>query len=372
MGCTFANTFDTFNRTPAFLNALAAGPDPVDFWHILGDNFYDKDGSLTTAWFGQLETATKATPFATALGNHDYWVRADKNSDTHAVSRRCFFIDFFFNLNKKHIYERKRAVFVYTYPLFSLKGVAVFVFSGGQQVHGTPESATDDDDYSNGKLQFYAQDAAASVLQGQIAVSDNAVFLNLTVDPDGALLTVAQKRPDVSNSVWWHAMGDLGFVGYSGAYTFAEVQPYFAQACEWLGALNANATFVVGHWNDAGMGCDADMDVPDVFAAISAMPGCDGLAAKSSLRYVMGHTHCNSVTEANTGFMVAGQGMGGCGNFGVPVFDTATQPGRVQVHYFDLTTAEVAAAATSCVRNQGYGACLGDFATTWLDVPIPA
>lgn len=73
--CLFGKQFDTFNRFPAFLNALASGPDPIDFWQILGDNFYDKTGSLTTAWFEQLETATKAAPFATAFGNHDYWVR---------------------------------------------------------------------------------------------------------------------------------------------------------------------------------------------------------------------------------------------------------------------------------------------------------
>ena len=83
-----------------------------------------------------------------------------------------------------------------------------------------------------------------------------------------------------------------------------------------------NQTKKVGHWNDAGMGCDANMDVPDVFAAISALPGCDALAATGSLRYVMGHTHCNKVTAPGVGFMVAGQGMSGCGNFGVPVFDT--------------------------------------------------
>lgn len=235
------------------------------------------------------------------------------------------------------------------------------------QVHGTPESATDDDDYSNGKLQFYAQDTAASVLQ-----SDATSFLNLSVNPNNLSLTTEEKRPDVSNSVWWHAIGDMAFVGYSGAYTYQEVQPYFAQACEWLGTVNANATFLVGHWNDPGMGCKSNMDVPDVFTEISALPGCAALAAKNSLRYVMGHTHCNSVMAENTGFMVAGQGMSGCGNFGVPVFDTTTQPGRVQIHYFSLETEDVAAAATSCVRNQGYGACLSDYATTWLDVPFSA
>jgi len=57
------------------------------------------------------------------------------------------------------------------------------------QVHGTPESATDDDDYSNGKLQFYAQDTAASVLQ-----SDATSFLNLSVNPNNLSLTKRSGR----------------------------------------------------------------------------------------------------------------------------------------------------------------------------------
>lgn len=48
MTCAYGSTFDTLNRQTGFLNALAAAADPIDFWMILGDNFYDKDSSLTT------------------------------------------------------------------------------------------------------------------------------------------------------------------------------------------------------------------------------------------------------------------------------------------------------------------------------------
>jgi hypothetical protein len=58
----------------------------------------------------------------------------------------------------------------------------------------------------------------------------------------------------------------------------------------------------------------------------------------------MGHTHCNEVTATDSrgskpalGFMVAGQGMEGCGNFGVPLVDT-TEGGRLEVVYFDVQT----------------------------------
>jgi hypothetical protein len=50
------------------------------------------------------------------------------------------------------------------------------------------------------------------------------------------------------------------------------------------------------------------------------------------LKFFMGHTHCNVPHphgNTNTGFMVAGQGMEGCANYGIPILDTTG--GRVRV-----------------------------------------
>ena len=50
----------------------------------------------------------------------------------------------------------------------------------------------------------------------------------------------------------------------------------------------------------------------------------------------MGHTHCNVPHphgKTDTGFMVAGQGMEGCGNYGMPIVDTTG--GRVRVWHFE-------------------------------------
>jgi hypothetical protein len=44
------------------------------------------------------------------------------------------------------------------------------------------------------------------------------------------------------------------------------------------------------------------------------MKGCKALDSKGMLKFFMGHTHCNVPHphgHLNTGFMVAGQGMGG-------------------------------------------------------------
>lgn len=122
------------------------------------------------------------------------------------------------------------------------------------------------------------------------------------------------------------------------------------------------------------MGCDEPMDVPDLYARVKAMPGCDAMG--DSLRYVMGHTHCNVVTAPEVGFMVAGMGMeaftdpvtcqGGGANFGIPVVDT--NGGRVRIHYFPLDTADEYDAALSCVQEKGVANCY-DLATLWLDAP---
>ena len=75
------------------------------------------------------------------------------------------------------------------------------------------------------------------------------------------------------------------------------------------------------------------MGTPAVFRRVAAMPGCD----RGTLRYAMGHTHCNMPHPHGyngTGFMVAGQGMEGCGNYGVPIIDSTE--GRLRMWYFPI------------------------------------
>lgn len=72
--------------------------------------------------------------------------------------------------------------------------------------------------------------------------------------------------------------------------------------------------------------------------------------------------------------MVAGQGMEGCGNYGIPILDTTG--GRVRVYYFPIDDKKNAEGADnydttmSCLKeNNGWRKCL-HLATTWLDQPI--
>eukprot|EP00656_Telonema_subtile_P021403 TRINITY_DN22441_c0_g1_i1.p1 TRINITY_DN22441_c0_g1~~TRINITY_DN22441_c0_g1_i1.p1 ORF type:complete len:518 (-),score=69.79 TRINITY_DN22441_c0_g1_i1:59-1612(-) len=71
--CAYGESWDNFNRSVRMLNALAEHDD-IDFFAILGDNFYDQDGRLTTAIWRQLSQKFKQTFLITTPGNHDIWV----------------------------------------------------------------------------------------------------------------------------------------------------------------------------------------------------------------------------------------------------------------------------------------------------------
>ena len=72
-------TFLTASRLPALLNAAAP---QLDYWGTWGDNFYDKNGSLSTRFFSQLTTELKSRVFFSAAGNHDFWMSGSPNHST--------------------------------------------------------------------------------------------------------------------------------------------------------------------------------------------------------------------------------------------------------------------------------------------------
>lgn len=73
--CVYINKFQPFNRITELLNAMFEHED-MDFWTILGDNFYDQDGIASAGWMSALSDSTKSHIFQTVAGNHDYWVHA--------------------------------------------------------------------------------------------------------------------------------------------------------------------------------------------------------------------------------------------------------------------------------------------------------
>lgn len=200
-------------------------------------------------------------------------------------------------------------------------------------------------------------------------------FLNFGVDPDGPAGThnATARLPDARNGFFYHAIGNIGFVGFNGAYEWTtETKPLMAKACAWFGTqfeqAQLQSVFLLGHWNVEGMGCPADMDVPEVYNEIKSLPGCAALGP--NLRYLMGHTHCNKIITKDVGFMMAGQGMDGCGNFGLPIVDSTN--GRIRIWYYEIANLKGTDNYETLLKcfQQGKGIVDGcsHLATLWLNV----
>ena len=65
--CLYKDDYQTFSRTPQLTNSFMSS-DEMDFWSVLGDNWYDQDGSLSDEIFGQFSLQTKSKLFLTTPG----------------------------------------------------------------------------------------------------------------------------------------------------------------------------------------------------------------------------------------------------------------------------------------------------------------
>lgn len=232
-----------------------------------------------------------------------------------------------------------------------------------------PELFVPADQLGNGFMQFYGQDVAASY-----SAADGVTPYDFSVNLD-EIKPASDTLPPLSNFFFYHQIGNVAFIGYSGAYPYEDTVPYFEEACSWAVSVDPAVVLLLGHWNgDGGDGCDSDMSVPNAFHELLDIDACAPLANK--LRYVEGHKHCNLVEENGTGFMVAGMGMSGCGDFGFPVFDSVGD--EFNVYYFPLQQAPIGGidnvfdnydAILSCIQAKGVSGCY-DMATKWSTTPI--
>jgi len=304
VGCTYESKFKTTERLPKLLNAFVGGSNATDYWGIFGDNFYDRQGEVTKSVYDQIDLKTKSKIMLTVPGNHDYWVL------------------------------------------------------------GSPLVGAGADQYANGHMQWYAQDAKAA--------TETSPF-DFSIDPSKEIGT-AKKKPTITNSFWYNQIGNTGLIGYSGAYHFQEAKPYMAEACQWLkGQKGLQIAVIVGHWDVDGLGCESDMAGPALYEEVAKMDGCDAFDSRGMLKFVMGHTHCNVPHphgKIDTGFMVAGQGMEGCGNYGIPILDTTED--RVRFWNFEVVSKDgkdTYDEVMACVTAKGWRACT-DLAESWLDIPL--
>jgi len=249
--------------------------DPdLHFFQMLGDNFYDQDGRITKVVYDALSVEVKSKILVTVPGNHDVWV--------------C----------------------------------------------GGPDCSTQYEQYGIGFMQYYAQDTIFSTHSySNKQKEDEELFLNFSDDPD-----VQSMDTDPANFFQYHMIGNLGFIGYTGAsLSFEEVESYFEEACNYMAGQEPSFIFVLGHWNSDTSGCQTGMSVPEVHNRIQTMHGCN---VGDRIKYFDGHTHQNKIQEMGekeeVGFLIGGHGMRteGGDQYGFAYVDSTTR-GRLKIYYFE-------------------------------------
>lgn len=302
--CKYQDDWQMFERLTSLLNA-ASVHDDMHYYHILGDNFYDREGQYTNAWFEALSLDTKSKLHLSVPGNHDTWV-----------------------FGVPSLYGRK-------------------------------------DQLQNGFMQYYGNDNMASLVSPLIP-------FDFSVNPDGPNVN-AQSLPPASNLFTYSKVGNVMFIGFSGAHPWQDQVAHFEAACAYAAEAQPKAIFLEGHWNDDGDGC-SDASVPSVFSKLQGLPAC--AAVKDRLRYFEGHKHCNLVESKDVGFMVGAMGMSdsSCGGvFGIPVVDTFG--GRMQVRYFKINDADAKAdyyqETLECFKTKGISGCYDlPSVVLWSDVAL--
>lgn len=226
-------------------------------------------------------------------------------------------------------------------------------------IGGSPEQAKKADSFGYGHAQWYAQDTMAA---------NGTQLFHFINDPDkGQIL-------DHSNTFWYHKVGNVAFVGFSNAYSWEELGPYFQEACNWAQGSKPALVVLLGHWNGGGMGCAAGMDTPSAYSRVRNIDACRALGSR--LKWVEGHKHCNQILVPNTGFLLGSFGFedgdARChGAFAIPILDT--RGGRARLYYYELGKSGKRTdnfdTIMSCLMEHGHSGCT-QYADKWMDEPL--
>ena len=175
-------------------------------------------------------------------------------------------------------------------------------------------------------MQFYGQDAYGGV---------HSFPYDFSVDPDAEGMEEPDRRAAAHNFHLVQKVGNVGMIGFTGAGTWAEQKQLFSDACTALSTDDVEIIMVFGHWDipvfDLPNGLEPGMSVEGIHMRLRTLPACRVIPAVK-FKYVYGHTHCNRMMIRDTSYLVAGQGMDGCGQYGFPVFDTTG--GTFRVYHF--------------------------------------
>jgi len=296
--CKNADNWHNLDKGTDFINEVMKD-DQMDWFYILGDNFYDLDSTISKTWFQTLTIAAKSKILGMVGGNHDMWI------------------------------------------------------------NGSPGSGRSSDQFGIGIMQWYAMDVAASI--------DNDVY-DFSINPD--VTHDYQGTPNAANNnIWWHITGNVGMLGYNGAYTWDSLSQYFDKACEYFTKEEPAWVFLYGHWDGENLGCAHDMDAQSVFKKLSSYGNsCYGL--RNKIKFFDGHKHCNYKIN-DDGFLIGGNGMydGACsqGEFGY-LYVKTTDEGHLQIWYYEMINGWTNnwSSIVSCIQTNGIDGCTGH-AHLWFD-----
>jgi hypothetical protein len=332
--CANGASFEIKQRFSKAINALVAS-DELDFWGIIGDNFYDATGEVLVEFNAELSLEAKAKPFITVPGNHDFW-----NAGAPELGGMYSGVDHF-GYGFMQYYAQD------TVAALNGNGSAPFYFPKSKDEHSWP-----------GK---------SKTTQG---------------GGHGPVALPLSGIPKEENFVFWYQIGNAAMFGYSGAHATGpdpqknhdKIDPYVEKFCKWVGESDDIVTWMLfGHWNGPNLGCMNGMDTPSIYKVLFSKPGC---AAKKGL-YFDGHDHCNRITPnpvkpapdpLPVGYMIGGSGMNGdCApTSGFVVVDSKAKD--VAVDYYDMGQFAQLSDCWDANKDQPFTKCR-EHATKWRDVP---
>ncbi|CAK9068800.1 unnamed protein product [Durusdinium trenchii] len=219
-------------------------------------------------------------------------------------------------------------------------------------VCGFPFCGSSSDDFGIGQMQYYPMDTVAS---------KNDRIFSFDIDPDRNKQW-NQFLNNGTNFLFYHKLGNVGFLGYTGAADFAETLPHLHAACEYFAVSQPEVIFLLGHWNNEGLGCSQGMSVPEIHSTLMQIPGCSAFGRR--VKYMDGHEHCNYVQakdeQSAYGFMIGGHGMADamCApQYGFAYLDTTGD--RIRLYYFEVGRSGVWGIVVGAVLGVLLGALLG-------------
>jgi hypothetical protein len=289
------------------LNSALAG-DNLDFWMLLGDNFYDQNGVLSDLMFSALSADVKRKFSAMVVGNHDCWIAGGPD--------------------KSDEYDQHGIGMMQYYAL------------------DTQSSLHDDVNF----LDFSIDPDKVQQWNKSLNKASNLFWYNMLGDV--GFIGVAGAFPEEEVGPYLdQACQWLGTVSPRPNWVFL------------FGHWNGGGD----NWCNP---CPY-MDTPDIYRRLLSTPGCKEFGSRLKYQDGHVHCNqiqeLDPHTQDAVGLMIGASGMDGCSQYGFEYMESSN--GRLQIYYFELDNdsgLHQSEPVLECIRKVGLPNCL-HFATLWFD-----